>query len=190
MVNSMDVVIVITFLTIIGLGFLGGIRRVMSAIMAIYLGSVFAAAFYGSVSFHARSWMRGMSKATGDLFFFVVLFIVASATMAIVFTQWFGDMRLPRRIEIADNVGGAALGIIVSGLAVTLAAMLVAIMLQAINQTFNGPSTDSVFGWMDHQISKSVLVPVFLRMAPFFVQLISPWFPGGLPPILSGVPTG
>ena len=100
--------------------------------------------------------------------------------------RWLGELKFSRRIEIIDNVGGAALGLLVSGLAVTLAAMLLAVMLQALNQTFGAGSNDSVVGFVHDQINQSAMVPFFLKVAPYFVRIISPWFPNGLPPILSG----
>jgi hypothetical protein len=99
-------------------------------------------------------------------------------------------VKLPRRIEIIDNAGGAALGVGVAVLAVTLAAMFLAIMLQALNQTLGGSTQESAMTWLRGQLDASVLVPIFVRMTPVFTQIIEPWFPRGLPPILSGVPLG
>ena len=72
----------------------------------------------------------------------------------------------------------------------TLAAMLLAITLQALNQTIGITGGDAILTSVRGQINDSTLVPIFLRMAPFFGGMISPWFPGGLPPILAGVPQG
>jgi hypothetical protein len=190
MFNGIDYVILLSFLGIIGLGFLSGVTRVSAAILAIYFGSVFATAFYRITTDQVRHYVSTMSARTGYLFFFVLLFSFSSVFMTIMLSRWLGNVQLPRRFEIADNVGGAALGVIVSGMAITLAAMLLSILLQAVNQTFQSGGGDSIVSWVHFQITDSSLVPVFLRMAPFFLRFISPWFPGGLPPILSAVPRG
>jgi membrane protein required for colicin V production len=185
MLNALDVAIVATFLTVIALGFFNGVSKVTSAILAIYFGSIISAAFYRPVTDGARNYVHTMSESTGQLFFFVILFFVFSSAFTFMISNWLGGLKLPRRVEIVDNLGGAALGVVVSGLAVTLAAMLLVILLQALNQTF-GPGSNAMVGWVHNQIDDSALVPVFLKMAPHFVRLISPWFPSGLPPILSG----
>jgi uncharacterized membrane protein YbhN (UPF0104 family) len=127
-----------------------------------------------------------MPRATGFLFIFVVLFLIFTAATTYLFTKWLGELRLPRRLEILDNVGGAALGVAVSALAVTLAAMVMIVLLQALNQTFGDSVHDSMVGTVQGQVAGSELVPVFLKAAPYLERTIAPWFPGGLPPILSG----
>ncbi|HKG24657.1 MAG TPA: CvpA family protein [Thermomicrobiales bacterium] len=188
MFNAMDFLILATLLAIIGAGFFGGVTRVTSAILALYFGAVFAAAFYRPLSDVARKHIATMAEQTGDLVFFLLLFFMFSIVFTIIVSRWIGEIRLPRGIQVFDNIGGAALGVIVSGLAMTLAAMLLAITLQALNQTIDISGRDAMLTSVREQINESTLVPIFLRMAPFFGSLISPWFPGDLPPILSTVP--
>lgn len=190
MFNGLDIAIIVIFLAIIGLGFFNGVTRVTSAMLAIYFAAIVSAAFYRPASETAREHLTAMSERTGNLFFFVLLFFIFSTFFTFCLSRWLGNLKLPRRVEIADNVGGAALGIIVSGLAVTLAAMLLSITLQALHQTMSVAGSDAMAGFIEGQIENSELVPVFLRLAPFFLQMISPWFPNGLPPILSGMPQG
>ena len=187
MLNGIDYFIVFTFMAIIGAGFFNGVSRVAAAILAIYFGSVFAAAFYRPLTSLALDVFSTMNRRTGELVFFMLLFLLFSTAFTIIFSRWIGDLRLPRRITIVDNIGGAALGVVVSGLAVTLAAMLLAIMLQALNHTLVIGGQDPLLGFIRQEIRGSALVPRFLDMAPFFVRLLAPWFPGGLPPILDAV---
>jgi len=189
MFNAMDIMIIAAFLAIIGFGFFSGITRVTSAILALYFGAVFAAAFYQPLSDVARDYLTTMGEQTGYLVFFLLLFFFFSVIFTMVVSRWLGEIKLPRRVQVLDNIGGAALGVIVSGLAMTMAAMLLAITLQALNQTLVFTSRDAVLTTVRAQIDGSTLVPIFLRMAPFFSRLISPWFPGGMPPILSEMPS-
>ncbi|HEY7033484.1 MAG TPA: CvpA family protein [Thermomicrobiales bacterium] len=189
MFNGLDFAIIITFLAIVGFGFFSGITRVTSAIVALYFGAVLAAAFYRPLADVARHHLTTMGEQTGYLVFFLVLFFAFSAVLTMFVSRWLGEVKLPRRVAVVDNIGGAALGIVVSGLALTLAAMLLAITLQALNQTIVIADRDAVLTTVRGQIHNSTLMPIFLRMTPFFARMISPWFPGGLPPILSAVPT-
>lgn len=184
--NAFDVAILGAFVGIITLGFFSGITRVTAAIFGIYFSSVGAAAFYRPVARGLADTVPSMGTKTGNLFIFVVLFMVFTAATTYLFSKWLGDLRLPRRLEILDNVGGAALGIAVSALAVTLAAMLLVVLLQALNQTFGGSVQESMVGTINGQMRGSELVAVILRAAPYLERTISPWFPNGLPPILSG----
>jgi len=190
MLNGIDYFIVFTFMAIIGVGFFNGVTRVAAAIFAIYFGSIFAAAFYRPLTTLALDVFTTMNRRTGELAFFMLLFLLFSTAFTVIFSRWIGDLRLPRRITIIDNVGGAALGVVVSGLAVTLAAMLLAITLQALNHTVVIGGQDPLLGFVRGEIRGSALVPRFLDMAPFFVRLLAPWFPGGLPPILNAVSNG
>jgi uncharacterized membrane protein required for colicin V production len=185
MLNALDFFIISTFLAVIALGFFNGVTKVTAAILAIYFASIVSAAFYRPVTDGALNYIETMSLRTGHLFFFVVLFVAFTTAFTILISNWLGGLKLPRRVEIIDNIGGAALGVVVSGLAVTLAAMLLSILLQALNQTF-GSGDNAMVGFVHDQMRDSILVPVFLKMSPHFVRLISPWFPSGLPPILSG----
>jgi uncharacterized membrane protein required for colicin V production len=184
--NGLDYIIIGAFLAIIGVGFFNGVTKVTSAIIAIYFASLFSAAFYRPLT-EAVTDVLAMNRRTGELVFFFLLFVVFGVAFTMIISRWIGDLRLPRRITILDNLGGAALGIVVSGLAVTLAALVMAIMLQALNQTVDVSAQENTLGFLRSQIRHSALVPFFLRMAPFFVRILAPWFPGGLPPILNAV---
>ncbi len=155
MVNALDIAIVATFLAIIGLGFINGIARVSSALLAIYFGTVFACAFYRPLSNLGRDYINSMSRETGELFFFASSLVVSASVFAFVIQRWLGDVKLPRRLEILDNAGGAALGVAVSALAITLAAMFLTIMLQALNQTFGGGTNGPGVGWIRDEIDHS-----------------------------------
>src|SRR4051812_27956729 len=131
MLNTLDVLIIGSFVAIIGVGFFSGITKVTAAILAIYFAAIIAAAFYRPVGDRLSDQMTSLGSRTGSLFVFTVLFFAFATLFAIFLTRWLGDLRLPKRLEILDNIGGAALGVAVSGLAVTLAAMLLVVLLQA-----------------------------------------------------------
>jgi len=184
--NLLDFMIFASFLSVIAVGFFSGVTKVAAGIFAIYFAAIASAAFYESIADAIRGFITSMNQQTSHLFTFVILFFTFWTFFAYLIAKWMGDLKFPRRIEIIDNIGGAALGVLVSGLAVTLAAILLAVMLQALNQTFGSGNGDSVVGFLHDQIENSKMVPLFLKVAPVFVRLVSPWFPRGLPPILSG----
>ena len=183
--NGLDYLIVIMFVAIIGVGFFNGVTKLTSALIGIYFGAVFAAGFYRATAAALVDLLSTISLRTSELVCFLMLFLAFSTLFAIVFSRWLGGLKLPRRFAILDNVGGAALGLLVSGVAMTLASLVLAVTLQALNQTATIAGHDPALALLREEIRDSTLVPFFLRMSPFFVQVIAPWFPGGLPPILN-----
>ena len=186
--NGLDFAIIFAFLAIIGIGFLSGIARIVATIIAMYLGSAFAAAFYRDLTEEAQRHLSSLAQRTGQLAIFCMLFVFTSAALTVLLSRSLRGFKLPRRVEIVDNLGGGALGVVVSGLAVTLAAMMLSILLSALNQSVGDTSNGALAGAVDSQVSESRLIPVFLDMAPFFTGMLEPLFPGGLPPILENTP--
>jgi len=186
--NGLDFAIIFAFLAIIGIGFLLGIARVVAAIVAIYLGSAIATAFYRDLTDEAREYLGTLSIRTGQLAVFTMVFVISSVVLMVLLVRGFKGMKLPRRFEIVDNIGGAGLGVVVSGLAVTLAATLLSILLLALNQSVVQTSSGTITGAVNTQVGGSQLIPVIVDMAPFFTTMLEPLFPGGVPPILDAVP--
>ena len=113
------------FLAIVGGGFFNGVARLTSAIIAIYSAALFAAAFYRPLT-DAVADVVVMNRRTGELVFFLLLFAVFAGVFTTIISRWLGDLRLPRRIAILDNLGGAALGVVISELAAPSAALVLA----------------------------------------------------------------
>jgi uncharacterized membrane protein required for colicin V production len=182
--NGLDFAIIFAFLAIIGLGFFGGIVRVAAAIVAIYVGSIVSAAFYDRLTDEFRQHVASVSVQMGQLFVFCALFLVSSVAIWWLLSTTVKGMKIKRRFEIIDNLGGAVLGVAVSMLAVTLAAMLLSILLQVLNRTVGAGDSAALVGTVQGQIRHSRLVPVFLDLTPYFTRVIEPWFPNGLPALL------
>ena len=186
--NGLDFAIVFAFLAIIGLAFLAGIVRAAATLLSIYFSTALAAAFYSDLTDVVQRYVSGMALRTGQLFIFIVLFLVSTVVLSFVMSRAFKGARFPRRLEFLDNLGGAAFGIVGSALAVVLAAVLLTVLLQALNHSVGQQTSSAMVGAVDTQVRDSALLPVFLDMAPFFTRLLEPLFPGGLPPVLDGVP--
>lgn len=182
--NGLDFAIIFTFIAIIGLGFFGGITRVLAAMFAIYVATIVAAMFYSEGTDTFRTYVNNVALSTGQLFVFMVIFIITALGLGFALFKGFSNVRERRRFPIADNLGGVAIGVTVSALAVALATIVLSILLQVLNQTVGGGGTGTVMGSVERQIQTSALVPVFLDVTPVVTRFIQPWFPNGLPAIL------
>jgi uncharacterized membrane protein required for colicin V production len=183
MTNGLDILIIIALAIMIVAGFFGGFTRLAAMAISIYLGSVAAARWYVDLAMIAHRHINHFSVATGQFFIFAGMIVAATLALTPIIARTFTVIRFPKRLEIADNIVGAGLGVV----ATALSAVPMSLVLQALNQTVLNAGDGSSMGRVHNQIEQSALMPLFLRMAPVFVHLISPWFPGGLPPILSVV---
>ena len=182
MFNALDVLLLVGLMAILGAAFFSGISRTFSSILAVYVAAIAAGTFYDDLTDAAQHYVN-MGQTTGELMFFVVIFLCFSLVFTWVISRWLEGIRLPRWFSVLDSIGGAVIGLLVAGAAVTVAAMLLSILVQVLQQASygTGPLVDMVGG----QIEESALVPFFLRLSPHFIRLIEPWFPGGLPQLLS-----
>jgi uncharacterized membrane protein required for colicin V production len=183
-VNGLDFAIVFAFLAIIGLGFFGGITRVLAAMFAIYVATVVSAMFYSELTDTFRSYVDNVSLSTAQLFIFMVTFLITALALGFALFRGFSNVRERRRFPIADNLGGVAMGITVSALAVALAIIVLSILLQVLNQTIGGGGSEAIAGSIGNQLERSALAPVLLDVSPVVTRSIQPWFPDGLPAIL------
>jgi hypothetical protein len=184
MVNIVDATIVTLFMGILTAAFFSGVSRVVATVFAVYLGIICATASYHPMTKTVQGFAQ-VGSTTGDLTFFLLTFVVFTLCFAMMISQWLEGLRLPRRFAVLDNIGGAAVGLAVSGGALGVSAMLLSFMVRALNAVAmngQGPLVELV----DGQMRDSALVPFFLRMAPFFVEMVRPWFPDGLPSLLAG----
>ncbi|HEV2107229.1 MAG TPA: CvpA family protein [Thermomicrobiales bacterium] len=186
MPNVFDVFVVIAFMGLVTLGFFHGLARLAASAFAVYFGAIFAAAFYRPLTDSLISLVPAMGRGTGELATFLVLFIGFALVFSIGVSRWMGKVSLPRCLRILDTIGGALMGVIVGGLAVTVTVMLLSFSLQVMDRvTLNASSPWQRF--LQGGIEDSALVPIFLHVAPFFVRLIAPLIPGDVPPILRRV---
>jgi uncharacterized membrane protein required for colicin V production len=182
--NALDFAIIIFVGLIVGCGFFLGIGRVTAGIISIYFASVVSATFYRSIATSLRGIVEEMTPATAELIAFVFLFIGLGTLFFILVSHSIRFAREEGRFEIADRLGGAGLGMVVAAIATALAVTITTLMLGVLNQTTGGAG-GGILGMMREQSEGSALVPVFLRILPVLTSTIRPWFPGGLPPILT-----
>ena len=186
--NALDVIIIATICSLLAIGFFAGIGRILAGLLAVYFSTIASAAFYQQMSELLRGGVSNMALATGDFLAFVLLFVLLTATFFWVVSQSIRTIEHRRgRFAILDNIGGAALGIIVGALTIALTLSVTVILLGALKQSASIDGTDSA-GLLVTQIQDSTLVPLFLKLQPTISTALQPWFPDGLPAILQPTP--
>lgn len=182
--NVLDFVILIFVGAIVGGGFFLGIGRVITGMVAVYFASVVAATFYLSFADSIQSVVAKMKPETSELISFVFLFLGMSALFFALINHSLRSATATSRFAIFNHLGGAGLGLVVAAVTMALAVTLTTLLLGVLTQSTTG-SGEGILGMMRRQSEDSALVPVFLRILPVLTSTIRPWFPGGLPPILT-----
>lgn len=182
--NVLDIIIIATICALLAIGFFAGIGRIFAGLLAVYFSTIASAAFYQQVSDLFRDRVPNMEMSTADLLAFVILFGGLTALCFWVVTHSSRTIEHRRgRFAILDNIGGAALGIIVGALTIALTLSVTVILLGALNQSALATGNDET-GALARQIQDSALVPLFLELQPTISASLQPWFPDGLPAIL------
>lgn len=186
--NVLDILILCIFVGVIATGFFVGIGRAISAIVAIYFATVMSATFYESLGEVFENVVGGINPSTANLVAFLLLFVFASVGIGFVIIRTIDSMSATNRFVILNNIGGAALGVIVAAVTITLSITVTVILVQALAQTAAEATDGSLLATVAGQINGSALAPVFLDLLPYVTMIVGPWFPGGLPPILTAAP--
>ena len=182
--NLLDFGIIAMIGVMIGVGFFLGVSRVTASIVAIYFAAIVSATFYLSVAGSLEGVASAMKPATAELLSFVILFIAMTSLFTFMITHSFRTANMAGRFAILDNIGGATLGIIIAGVTMALAVTVTTLLLQVLASTTSG-AQDGMLGAVQSQVDSSALVPVFQKLLPILTSSIRPWFPGGLPKILT-----
>lgn len=186
--NVLDILILAIFAGVIATGFFVGIGKAVSAIVATYFATVMSATFYQPLGDLLKRLIPDINESTAALVAFMLLFVSASLGIGYVIIRTVESMSESNRFVILNNIGGAALGGIVAAVTITLSITVTVILVQALAQSTAGAADGSMLSSIGSQIRGSALAPVFLDMLPYVTRIVEPWFPGGLPPILTSSP--
>lgn len=186
--NILDLLILCIFAGVIATGFFVGISRALSAIVATYFATVMSATFYEPLGDVFQRVISDINPSTASLIAFMLLFFGTSIGIGYVIIRTLESVSNSNRFVILNNIGGAALGVIVAVVTITLSITVTVIFVQALAQTTANATDGSTLAQLSEQIGGSALAPVFLDLLPYVTIIVDPWFPGGLPPILTAAP--
>jgi hypothetical protein len=131
-----------------------------------------------------KSAIGSISEGAAHFTAFSILFFGMTLLFSFAIITTIQPTSQKRRFAILDNLGGATLSVVIACVAITMSLAITVVMIQAAVVA----SEDSSGGWMGlirDQMDASSLAPLFLRLMPLLTAAVQPWFPGGLPPILT-----
>lgn len=187
-INVFDIVLVLAFVGIVALGFLGGVVRLIFVLIALYLSVIVATFFYVPIGIALSSNVQALSPFTAAMVGFFLLLVASTATLTASLLKTFSTLRLPNRLASVDQVGGSMLGMV----AATFASVVTIVVLNfffglVLRTAAGGVAVSPLLLTLAGQMRASFLARYFIDLSqPLFVLML-PWFPGGLPAILSNV---
>lgn len=184
--NLMDVAIIMVFVAVAGGGFFFGVVRTTSSMVAVYGATVIAATFYQRLGEMMKDFIGSISLGAAYFTAFTFLFLGIATLFSFVIISTLSPTSQKRRFAILDNLGGATLSVVIACVAITMSLAITVVMIQAAVAA-SGDADNGPMGFVRDQMDASTLAPIFLRLMPLLTAALEPWFPGGLPPILTEV---
>jgi uncharacterized membrane protein required for colicin V production len=187
-INVIDICLFLAFLAIVGLGYLGGVVRLLFVLVSLYLSVIVATFFYAPIGAALSNTVSALSPFTASIVAFFLLLALSTAALTLSLLKTFPTLRLPARLAAFDQVGGSALGVVAATFGSVVTVVVLNFFFGLVTRTASaGVAVSPVLLTLAGQLRASFLARYFVELSqPLFV-LILPWFPNGLPAILASV---
>jgi len=185
----MEIFLSLVFLGLIALGFWQGLLRELWFLLSLYLGSVLASLYgdyvglYVSQAVRPQAGMEAGARTIASAWGFVVVLVVATATLAAVLYSLLGQLRLRASLLALDKLGGIVLGLLTA----LLITSLVAFLLHAVLSSPAVPG-EWVFLSVLRKQRDWPIISLFRSTHPVIMAILLPWLPGGGPAFLQTLP--
>lgn len=177
-----DLVLLVLFVTVVGIGFWGGAIRTVIALVAFYASLVLASLYFKFVSVFITR--RGIGDIIADALSFVAVLVFAFAILVTLSLYTFRYIRIPSQLEFFDRLLGAALGIVLAVAVLTTVTML-------LHYTFiaAGAGGEGVVGsFLRRGTQESALVPLLTaNLLPRLFVTVGPFVPDTALPLFRPV---
>jgi len=170
-----DVLLVLMLVTSIAIGFHQGLLRQAFLLMAIYIGTVLSAQYYGYLSGLLLMAFPSSNSDMTDVLAFLVLMVAFTIMVAWLVFKGISESRLPS-IAMVDNLGGATLGGVFGLFAIAITLMIAEYALQV-----PWPDGSNVRFALFTGLNNSLLSATFSTPLPVFQSALRPWLPANVP---------
>lgn len=173
-----DLVLLVVFVAVVGLGFWSGILRSVIALVAFYASLILASLYFKFVS--VLLTQRGVEDSVADTLSFVAVLLLAFAILVALSLYTFRYVRLPGQLEFFDRLLGAALGIVLGVAVLTTVAMLLHYMFIAGSTGSQG----GIGGVLRRGTESSSVVPILTtNLLPQLFRAVGPFVPDAAMPL-------
>ncbi|HET9493754.1 MAG TPA: CvpA family protein [Chloroflexia bacterium] len=170
-----DIVIIGLLLLFLYLGWANGTPRLLMVIGSIYTGLLLASVYYHLFAVLLAQFLNIRSMFVADLLSFIALTVLITIVMLALLFSLFGHIEVKSRMAVFDKITGTVLGLLAGVLVVGILVTLLRVPYESnkVNSVNEMPAVQ-VF---NNGYEKSMLAPVFVRGAPYFLASMKPMLP-------------
>jgi len=168
---------ILVFLVLVGVivGYVQGLLRQLTGLVALYVGLVAASYFQGAVERWIDFFVPKMADVGQESLAFLGILAVVYATLHWLGQQAFPETRLAS-LGVLDQLGGMVIGFLVVGVQIGVGVLIFRFVSGV--SWIRGDTVRLAFA---QAIEASPLVPAFQTHLTFVARIILPWLPAGLP---------
>ena len=173
--NWFDLVLVVLVLVGVIVGYMQGLLRQLTGLLALYVGLVMASYFHGAVERWIDFFVPKMADVAQESLAFLGILAVAYVILHWLGQQAFPETRLAA-LGFLDQLGGMVIGFLVVGVQIGVGILIFRFVSDV--SWIGGDTVRLAFRWA---IDSSPLVPTFRTYLTFVARTLLPWLPAGLP---------
>ena len=177
MIPYLDLTIFVLILFFVYLGWTHGTPRQLMVIGSVYTGFLLSAIYYHLFALTLVSFFNLKSMFTAELISFLLLDVVVTSLMLALLFNLFGHVEVKNRMAVFDKTFGAMAGLATGVLVVGILVTLLRVPYEANKQKMNATSEMPVMQLFNQGYEKSILSPLLVRGAPYFLQTLKPMLP-------------
>lgn len=190
----LDLTIVVLVLFFVYLGWMHGTPRILMVIGSIYTGFLLSAVYYHLFAVTLVSFFKLKSMFTAELISFLVLDVLVTVLMLALLFSLFGHVEIKNRLAVFDKMLGTVMGMLAGILVTGILVTILRVPYEANKQKLNATSEMPVVQLFNQAYEKSLLSPLILKGAPYFLQTLKPLLPvqvqeKGAVPLLESIMT-
>ncbi len=173
--NWFDLVLVVLVLVGVIVGYIQGLLRQLTGLLALYVGLVVASYFHGTVERWIDLFVPKMADVAQESLAFLGILAVAYMILHWLGRQAFPETRLAA-LGFLDQLGGMVIGFLVVGIQIGVGVLILR-FLSGVSW-IRGDTVRLAFA---QAIETSPLVLTFQIYLTFVARTMLPWLPAGLP---------
>lgn len=173
--NWFDLILVALVLIGVIVGYMQGLLRQLTGLLALYIALVMAAYFHGAVERRIDFFAPKMATEAQVSLAFLGILAVVYVTLYWLGRQAFPETRLTA-LGFLDQLGGVVIGFLVVGVQIGVGVLILRFVSGV--SWIRGDTLRLAFL---QAIEASPLVPAFQTYLAFVARTILPWLPAGLP---------
>jgi uncharacterized membrane protein required for colicin V production len=177
--NWLDILILISLVIGLGVGYVQGLLRQTLGLAALYVGAILGAQYYTVVSgFIHYTFPDVPIRFVNAIGFFVILMLVASVMNWLAFDAY--RVTKLKLFPLLDHFVGSLVGLIT-----TMIVVSIFFPILTFTTGEGWPLAESIRYLIVDGLQTSRLLFVFTILEPGLLNALGPWLPGGLPSLFN-----